>query len=60
MTLDERTLRGERSLEQMLTVDLALQELSESAPRMARVVECRYFAGLSTIETAAALGVSHD
>ncbi|MGE3276671.1 MAG: sigma-70 family RNA polymerase sigma factor [Vicinamibacterales bacterium] len=42
----------------VLEVDLALTRLAETAPRLARVVECRYFAGLSEEETAEALGVS--
>jgi RNA polymerase sigma factor (TIGR02999 family) len=36
----------------------ALERLEQLAPRQARVVECRYFAGLSLDETAAALGIS--
>ncbi len=41
-------------------VDLhqALERLEELNPRQARVVECRYFAGLNVEETAAALGTS--
>ncbi|MGD9905899.1 MAG: ECF-type sigma factor [Vicinamibacterales bacterium] len=44
--------------ERILNVDLALQKLEALDPRLARVVECRYFAGLSEEETAEALGVS--
>jgi RNA polymerase sigma factor (TIGR02999 family) len=44
--------------EKILAVDLALQKLEAADARLARVVECRYFAGLSEDETAAALGVS--
>ncbi len=44
--------------ERILAVDLALQKLENHDARLARVVECRYFAGLSDDETAAALGVS--
>ena len=44
--------------ERILAVDLALQKLDAADPRLARVVECRYFAGLSEDETAEALGVS--
>ena len=42
----------------VLEVDLALKKLAAADERMARVVECRYFAGLTDEETAAALGVS--
>jgi RNA polymerase sigma factor (sigma-70 family) len=39
-------------------LDDALIELQEVDPRRARIVELRYFGGLSVEETAAALGVS--
>jgi RNA polymerase sigma-70 factor, ECF subfamily len=43
---------------EVLDLDRALNQLAERNPRHARVVECRYFGGLSVTETAAALGVS--
>lgn len=42
------------------TLDEALERLSQFAERKARVVEMRYFGGLTVKETAAALGVSED
>jgi RNA polymerase sigma factor (TIGR02999 family) len=42
----------------VLEIDLALRKLAGVDARLARVVECRFFAGLSEQETAAALGVS--
>ncbi len=42
----------------IVELDLALERLSAIDQRQARVVECRYFAGLTDEETAAALGVS--
>lgn len=42
----------------LLALDAALDALAQRAPRQARVVECRYFAGLSFEETAEVLGVS--
>lgn len=42
----------------LLALDEALTRLEEADPRQARVVELRYFAGLTTEETASALGVS--
>ncbi len=42
----------------LLDLDDALTELGRLAPRLARVVECRYFGGLTEIETAAALNVT--
>lgn len=44
--------------EGMLELNDALQRLGRIAPRLADVVECRFFAGYSEEETAAALGVS--
>jgi RNA polymerase sigma factor (TIGR02999 family) len=46
------------SEERILALDEALTELEKTAPRLARVVECRYFAGFSDAETALALGVT--
>lgn len=47
----------ERS-DELLALDEALECLSRIDPRAARVVECRFFGGLSEPETAAALNVS--
>jgi RNA polymerase sigma factor (TIGR02999 family) len=44
--------------ELILAVDIALTELESFNARLARVVECRYFAGMTGEETAAALDVS--
>ncbi|MDN5781363.1 MAG: ECF-type sigma factor [Luteimonas sp.] len=43
---------------QVLVVHEGLQKLALRSPRMAQVVECRYFAGYTDAETAEALGVS--
>jgi RNA polymerase sigma factor (TIGR02999 family) len=48
---------GERA-ESLLALDEALERLSAMDPRLGRVVECRFFAGLTEPETAEALGVS--
>jgi RNA polymerase sigma factor (TIGR02999 family) len=42
----------------VLDVDRALTKLASVDARLARLVECRYFAGLTEEETATALGVS--
>jgi RNA polymerase sigma factor (TIGR02999 family) len=42
----------------LIDLDLALERLADVSPRLVRVVECRYFAGLNEEETAEALGVS--
>lgn len=42
----------------IIALDEALERLGQMDPRAARVVECRFFGGLTEAETAAALGVS--
>jgi len=44
--------------EQVLAVHQALEQLEALSPRLGRVVECRFFGGLSEPETAEALGIS--
>jgi RNA polymerase sigma factor (TIGR02999 family) len=56
--LDEARDHAAVDAEHVLEIDLALRKLAESDRRLAAVVECRYFAGLTEEETALALGVS--
>lgn len=60
VTLDDRLLgadpRGESP--DLLELDRALTKLSRLDPQQARLVELRYFGGLSVEETAEALGIS--
>lgn len=49
---------AEEASDQLLALDSALERLAEASPRAVRVVEARFFAGLSLVETASALGVS--
>lgn len=42
----------------LLAVNEALQALAQRSPRLAEIVECRFFAGYSDPETAEALGIS--
>ena len=42
----------------LLAVNEALQALAQRSPRLAEIVECRFFAGYSEPETAEALGIS--
>jgi RNA polymerase sigma factor (TIGR02999 family) len=56
--LDEDISPAAREAGHVLDVDEALQKLAALNPRLARVVECRFFAGLSEQETAEALGLS--
>lgn len=55
--LDLVDLSSENRLDVVLAVDQALASLEDVSPRLARVVECRFFAGLTEEETAAALAV---
>jgi RNA polymerase sigma-70 factor (ECF subfamily) len=50
-------LIGERDVE-VLDLDLALGRLGEIDPRKAKLVELRYFGGLTTEEAAETLGIS--
>lgn len=54
---DTLSLTHEQSAD-LLDLDQALTELEQRSPRQARVVELRYFSGLSVPEIAAALGVN--
>ncbi len=47
-----------QSADQMIRVDEALDRLAQLDPRQARVVELRFFAGLTVEESAAVLGVA--
>lgn len=44
--------------ERVVALDEALTALEQESPRLARIVECRYFAGYSEEEAARALGIS--
>lgn len=44
--------------DQVLAVNEALQDLARRSPRLAEIVECRFFAGYTEQETAEALGLS--
>lgn len=58
LSLDEVTEGVTAFSEDLLALDQALQRLEAEHPRPARVVECRFFSGLSVDDTAEALGVS--
>jgi RNA polymerase sigma factor (TIGR02999 family) len=58
VTLDDQVAAAEQSFDDLIAVDEALGRLERIDARKARVVECRFFAGLSLDETAEALGVS--
>lgn len=56
--LDEAMTAAEKEAEQLLELNRALETLGVDRPRLLKVVECRFFAGLSVRETADALGAS--
>ena len=62
VTLDEDHLRAPLAVDAepdaLLELDDALQRLAAFDPRLSRVVDCRFFGGLSEPETAEALGVT--
>ena len=51
-------IEADAPTEEVLALDEALKTFETIDPRAARVVECRYFAGLTVEETAEALGIS--
>jgi RNA polymerase sigma factor (TIGR02999 family) len=61
VTLNEEIFPGNSAsdqTEEILAVDQVLERLAALDPRQARVVELRYFGGLSVEETAEVMGVS--
>lgn len=57
-TIEEGHIAIEGQADWLLSLDQALTRLEARGPRLARIVECRFFAGLSEDETAEALGIS--
>jgi RNA polymerase sigma factor (TIGR02999 family) len=55
--LDEAALVSDEPAAEMVALDEALKELAEFDERLARVVELRFFGGLSVEESAEVLGV---
>ncbi|HEY7861301.1 MAG TPA: sigma-70 family RNA polymerase sigma factor [Gemmatimonadaceae bacterium] len=53
--LDDIEVAADDRAEQLLALDEALTALAGSNPRLARVVDCRFFGGMSQEETALAL-----
>ena len=58
VTLDETVLAVDRHADDLHALDEALQRLEQTNPRYSRVVECRFFAGLSVEQTAEVLALS--
>lgn len=60
VSLDEAAIVSDERAAELIALDDALAELSRLSPRQCRVVELRYFGGLSVAETSEVLAVSSD
>ena len=58
VTLDDHMISVDEQAADLMAVHHALDELSSRSPRMGKVVECRFFGGLTIEETARAVGIS--
>lgn len=59
VTLDTDIPEGETvSAERLLRIDIVLQQLGQSEPRLVQVVELKYFAGFTLEEIAQLLGIA--
>jgi RNA polymerase sigma factor (TIGR02999 family) len=58
VTLDEGAVALEERADNLLALDEALSRLAVLNPRLSRVVECRFFGGLTEEEIAEATGVT--
>ena len=58
VTFDEELIGANDQPEALLQLDEALNQLAELEPRLARVVECRFFGGMTEDEIAEALGTN--
>ena len=58
VTLDEVHASIDAEPDVLLQLDEAMQKLAAFEPRLARVVECRFFGALTERETAEALGIT--
>lgn len=60
VSLEEASVVSDERAAELVALDDALAELARLAPRQSRVVELRYFGGLSVTETAEVLKISPD
>lgn len=58
ITFDETQIAADDQPEALIQLHEALERLAAHQPRLARVVECRFFGGLTEEETAATLGTN--
>ena len=58
VTIENVVLAADQRPDELLALDEALDRLAALSARQARVIECRFYAGMSVEETAEALGIS--
>ncbi|MDJ0654953.1 MAG: ECF-type sigma factor [Xanthomonadales bacterium] len=58
VTLKESSMAGDEGSAAVLAMDRALKDIAQLDPRLERIIECRYFAGMSVAETAEALDMA--
>lgn len=58
LALDNVLLATEKAVEDSLSLHQLLTQIEKDKPRWCRIVECRFFGGMSIDETAAALDIS--
>lgn len=58
ISLDDSAIADDGDPELLLAIDAALERLSHTSPRLGRLVELRFFGGLSEVEVALELGVT--
>jgi RNA polymerase sigma factor (TIGR02999 family) len=58
VSLDEGAVSLDLRAENLVALDEALTRLASLNPRLSRIVECRFFGGLTEEEIAEALGVT--
>lgn len=58
LSLDEALVLTEEQSEQLIAVDEALERLAKLSPRQSKIIELRFFTGLSIPETAEILGIA--
>jgi RNA polymerase sigma factor (TIGR02999 family) len=58
LSLDEERVGGGDDSLAVLALDNALRKIAEIDPRLEKIIECRYFAGLTVQETAEALDMA--
>jgi RNA polymerase sigma factor (TIGR02999 family) len=56
--LDDAVVMAEERADDLVALDEALERLARMNERCGRIVECRFYGGMSIEETAEALGVS--